>query len=485
MNQIQPLVTQPIEDSDGYKFSHYPQYPANAEFIDAHLTARGSDKFKYVIPAGFQYYTHEVLATPLTRFDIEEAEDDFGSYFGNTTLFNHTGFNHILNKHGGFWPVKMRALPEGWAIPVGLPLMNLRNTDPAVPWVTNFLETPLHEVWYPCTVATLSSLCRDIILDHLVKTGTPEDIDFKLHDFGFRGVSSRESAAIGGAAHLINFRGSDTFRAIRLLKRYYGVKKAGDAAMTVPAAEHSTITSWGREHEAGAIRNLLHVYPTGIVAAPMDSYDVYSACENILGTALKDEILARNGVFVARLDSGHPPEVAMKVLRILDKKFGCTVNQKGYRVLDPHVRILPSDKNDPQMIDLILSVMAVNGYSADNIATFGMGGALLQQVHRDDLQFAFKASYIVGENYERAVFKSPIGQTDKKSLGGRGLSTFYTDDKRYVAAPEADFKTGTNLFIDYYDTGNVLSYQTLDEIRGRRADSLFLMHRNSLTTASL
>jgi nicotinamide phosphoribosyltransferase len=122
------------------------------------------------VPAGFQYYTHEVLATPLTRFDIEEARR-FRFVFRLNTLFNESGFAHILNKHGGFWPVKMRALPEGWAIPVGLPLMNLRNTDPVVPWVTNFLETPLHEVWYPCTVATLSSVCRGIILEHLIKTG--------------------------------------------------------------------------------------------------------------------------------------------------------------------------------------------------------------------------------------------------------------------------------------------------------------------------
>jgi nicotinamide phosphoribosyltransferase len=434
---IEPLKTQPILDSDGYKFSHWPQYPPGAQFIDAHLTARGSAKWKYAVPAGFQYYTHEVLATPLTRFDIEEARDDFGSYFGSTDLFNQHGFDHILNKHGGFWPVKMRALPEGWAIPVGLPLMNLRNTDPVTPWVTNFLETPLHEVWYPCTVATLSSVCYGIILEHLVRSGTPEAIDYKLHDFGFRGVSSRESAAIGGAAHLYNFKGSDTFRAIRLLKRYYGVKNAGDAGVSVPAAEHSTITSWGREHEVDAIRNLLYRYPTGIVAAPMDSYDVYAACEHILGDALKAEILARNGVFVARLDSGHPPEVAMKVLRILDKKFGSTINDKGYRVLDPHVRILPSDKNDPQMIDLILSVMEVNGYSADNIATFGMGGALLQLVNRDDLEFAFKASYIVGDGYERSVFKSPVGQSSKKSLGGRELSRSTRTITSTCAAPES------------------------------------------------
>ena len=37
-----------------------------------------------------------------------------------------------------------------------------------------------------------------------------EGLPFKLHDFGARGVSSLESAMLGGMAHLVNFRGTDT-----------------------------------------------------------------------------------------------------------------------------------------------------------------------------------------------------------------------------------------------------------------------------------
>ena len=105
-------------------------------------------------------------------------------------------------------------------------LMTIENTDPACYWLPNYLETLLVQVWYGSTVATQSREMKNLILKYLRRTGDPSLVDFKLHDFGFRGVSSVETAGVGGAAHLVSFRGTDTFEGDhgrpRLLRRADG-----------------------------------------------------------------------------------------------------------------------------------------------------------------------------------------------------------------------------------------------------------------------
>merc|ERR1712070_326689 len=111
--------------------------------------------------------------------------------------------------------IEIKAIPEGTPVPVKNVLFTMVNTDPKCYWLTNYLETLLVQVWYPMTVATNSREQKKIIKSYLEKTGCSIDgIGFKLHDFGYRGVSSVESAATGGAAHLVNFLGTDTLAAI-------------------------------------------------------------------------------------------------------------------------------------------------------------------------------------------------------------------------------------------------------------------------------
>jgi nicotinamide phosphoribosyltransferase len=286
------------------------------------------------------------------------------------------------------------------------------NTDRAVPWLTNYVETRLSEMWYPITVATLSHACRKLILKHLKLSGTPEDIDFKLVDFGYRGVSSKESAMLGGMTHLVNFKVSDTIAAVLGAQKYYGEKMAATA---IPAAEHFTITSSGREHEVDAYRNMLEQFPTGPVAVVSDSYNIYDACEHLWGETLHDEVMAREGVLIIRPDSGHPPNVVLKCLEILGHKFGTTVNAKGFKVLDPHVRVIQGDGVDLKGIGDVLDRLHQYGWSADNVA-FGMGGGLLQKVNRDTLSFAFKCSTVTVNGVDRPVFKCPVAAHRRATL---------------------------------------------------------------------
>jgi nicotinamide phosphoribosyltransferase len=239
---------------------------------------------------------------------------------------------------------------------------------------------------------------------------------FKLHDFGARGVSSSESAALGGMAHLVNFRGTDTVLGVLAAREYYGEAMAG---YSIPATEHSTITAWGRERELDAYRNVLQQFakPGSVVACVSDSYDLFNAVQNMWGGALREEVIKSGATLVVRPDSGDPTEIVHQTLKLLNASFGSTVNAKGYRVLK-HVRVIQGDGVNPDSIRLILERITRAGYSADNIA-FGMGGALLQKLNRDTQKFALKCSAARIDGHWMDVYKDPVTDHGKASKRGR------------------------------------------------------------------
>lgn len=402
--------------TDSYKVSHYKQYPAGTTQIYSYFESRGGD-FESLTFFGLQYYLKEYLTGQVvTQAKIDQAEKLFTAHFGKDNLFNKAGWEYILKEHNGHLPVRIKAVPEGMVIPTHNVIMTVENTDPTCFWLTNFLETLLVQMWYPCTVATLSREVKVLITKYLAQTGNPSTIDFKLHDFGFRGVSSVEGASIGGAAHLVNFMGTDTVVALTFIQQYYHTN--GMFGFSIPAAEHSTITSWGQAHEIDAYRNMLDQYPEGLVAVVSDSYNVYYACEKLWGEVLKENILGRNGTLVVRPDSGVPKDVVLKCVKILGDKIGFNINEKGYKVLNPHIRVIQGDGVNYESIGEILENLKIHGWSADNIG-FGMGGSLLQKVHRDTQKFAFKCSCATVNGEDRDVFKDPVTDHGKKSKKGR------------------------------------------------------------------
>jgi len=401
--------------TDSYKVSHHRQYPPGTQAVFSYFESRGGE-FSETVFFGLQYVLDEYLAGAVVTLDkIDEAERIFSQHFSMGSFFHRAGWRHIVDVHQGRLPIRIKAAPEGSVVPTHNVLMTIENTDPDCFWLTNYLETLLVQVWYPCTVATQSRAMKQTIAAFLQETGTPEQLPFKLHDFGFRGVSSVETAAQGGAAHLVNFQGTDNVAGIAQAQRYYG---AGMPGFSIPAAEHSTITSWGREHEVDAYRNMLHQFPDGLVAVVSDSYDVLNACRKIWGEELKSDVLARDGTLVVRPDSGDPPTIVVQVLDILGDAFGFTVNDKGYRVLDAHVRVIQGDGIDREMLKKILEAMRASRWSADNIA-FGSGGGLLQKLNRDTCKYAFKCSSATIGGAERDVFKQPATDHGKNSKKGR------------------------------------------------------------------
>ena len=212
---------------------------------------------------------------------------------------------------------------------------------------------------------------------------------------------------------------------------------------------------------------MLIAYPTGPVACVSDSYDVFRACEKIWGEILKPDIVQRQGTLVIRPNSGDPVHVLAKVFDILAAKFGYTTNAKGYRVLPPCVRVIQGDGVNLFTIQNVLYQLAkFHGWSADNIS-FGMGGALLQQVNRDTQKFALKCSAARIQGEWRPVFKDPVTDPGKNSKHGRlaliqnandGLSTIEN-------VPQAGLKD--DLLQVAFEDGDVVTEHDLDSIRHR------------------
>ncbi len=412
-----------ILSTDSYKYSHFLQYPPGTEKVYSYIEARKGSQYEDIVFFGLQAFIDDYLKTPITLADINEAAKLIEMH---GLPFNANGWHRILSHHRGYLPIIIKALPEGTVAKKGDVLLTVENTDPELPWLTTFIETALlRAIWYPTTVATVSRETKKIIYAGLVKTcdNPDQEISFRLHDFGARGVSSAESAKLGGMGHLVNFMGSDTVEALVGARMHYDEPMAG---FSIPASEHSTITSWGREGELAAFENMLDKFEKSpIISCVSDSYDIYHAVSQYWGTDLHDKVVGRKGTLVIRPDSGHPPSVVADILMRLATKFGYSTNKKGFKVLSPCVRVIQGDGCTPAMIQQIIDKMIDVGYSVENVA-FGMGGGLLQKVDRDTLSFAMKASAVRINGEWKDVYKDPITSTGKISKKGRFDSPLLT-----------------------------------------------------------
>jgi nicotinamide phosphoribosyltransferase len=452
-------------NTDSYKPSHFLQYPPGTEVVYSYIEARkplAPDRTETVF-FGLQMFLKEYLSQPITAEDIDEAEMLLTAH---GEPFNRAGWDHILKRHGGLMPVEIQAAPEGLILPARNVLVQVHNTDEAVPWLTSYLETALlRAIWYPTTVATTSWHIKQVIRRFLTETADdPEAVlPFNLHDFGARGASSAESAAIGALAHLVNFQGSDTLGGVIAARRYY---QEPMAAFSIPAAEHSTITSWGQDGEADAFANMVRQFsrPGSLYSVVSDSYDVMRAVTDLWGGALKDKVLAAGGTLVIRPDSGDPVETVAEVMKRLIAAFGGVANGKGYWLLPPAIRVIQGDGVDAASIAAILTRLKDEKISAENVA-FGMGGALLQGINRDTLGFAMKASAIRINGLWRDIWKAPKGDPDKASKRGRLALTRTPDGIRTV--PIQACQVADNLLRPVFRDGHILVQDNLATIRRR------------------
>ena len=468
------MFISPILRADSYKASHFMQYPENTEYVSSYIESRGG-KFDNTVFFGLQMFLKEYLSKPITHTDIDHAKARITAH---GEPFNEAGWRHIVDAHGGYLPVKIEALPEGSTVPTKTPMVQIVNTDPKCYWLTSYLETALlRAVWYPTTVATLSAMFKATMKEVLDRTSDhPEGVNFMLQDFGARGVSSGESAGLGGSAHLVNFMGTDTMEALEYTTAYYGADMAG---FSIPAAEHSTMTAKGREGELQQITRMLDQFlaPGKIVAIVSDSYDLWNVIDNYFGKALKDRIMNSGGRVVVRPDSGDPVAIVPEAIERLMVNYGCTVNSKGFKVLPDCIRVIQGDGVSLDTVKEILLAMEKRGLSAENIV-FGCGGELLQKVNRDTLKFAQKASAMSYDGQWHDIFKDPLTDPGKRSKAGRFA---VLDDVACTVIQAKDLNGRGNQLKNVWENGRLLIDQAFDVVRTRAVQSAWRLSPSACT----
>ena len=400
--------------ADSYKYSHYLQYPEGMTDSQFYLEPRYSKVYDKVMSVLLQYEIKRYLLDPITMAEVENAAPRLKAHFFGADFCPISAFKNIVKKYDGFYPVEIRAVPEGSVVPLGNVLMKVVPTDPEYFWLPGWLETSLHRAfWYPATVATNDFREGvDIMTALLQSCDNPEaEFLFRNHDFGGRGVSSGESAMIGGGAHLSIFAGSDTLEAVDMMDQIYGGLEI--SGHSIAATEHSTTTAWGPQGEKAMWSNMIDKFAKyGIFAAVADSYDFDNAISNIWGKELRDKLLASGATVVMRPDSGDAKRNILYALEHNAANFGWEVNSKGYVVLNKAVRIIQGDGINPESLSELLRAILDAGYSAENVA-FGEGGGKLQKLDRDTYGWAYKESLVEIAQERIPVCKMTPGKKSK------------------------------------------------------------------------
>ncbi|HEY4399924.1 MAG TPA: nicotinate phosphoribosyltransferase [Lactobacillaceae bacterium] len=427
------MIDNLILATDAYKMTHHLQYPAGLTQLYSYGEARVGGESPTVSWFGLQSVVAEHLLTLITTAMIDEAEELSALTFGTTAYFNRDVWERVRDL--GYLPIRIKALPEGLEVPLGVPLFTLESTEVWFATTLNALETVLMHVWYPTTIATNSLYIKRALAPLFAQSGTVALLESAVNDFGLRGSTSLLSGARGAAAHLLHFTGTATLPAQSLLQAIYH----GDYGRSIRSSEHSVATAFGAEQgELVYLRAQLDSAPADLpVSVVIDSYDTLGFVANVV-PVFAEEILARRGRTIFRPDSGEPTQVVPAVLAQLAQIFGSTVNDKGYRVLNGNIGVMQGDGMNATTIVNLYKTLMTAGWSVDNLTT-GSGGGLLQEgFTRDTQRFAIKASYAKINGEDVNLHKQPKTDPTKISKAGRfkvvriegQLTTVQVDDLR-------------------------------------------------------
>ena len=428
----------PCVQADSYKASHFLQYPpaqlmvCYAEFRTPYQRDQSDHRLIFY---GLRYLIEEVLSVQWTIEDVDAAERFFSTHTAGSTpfAFPRDLFLSFIQHHDGYFPVRIEALPEGSVVHPHVPVFQVYARHEYSRLIT-YLETVLTHVWYASTVATLSRRTKDVIqrvFELTVDNDHQSLLSSRLHDFGYRGTTSEEQAIVGGCAHLLNFVGSDT-----MIAAYYAqmhLNQGRSVAQSIPASEHSVMTSFTTEEEA--TRRMIDTFggESRVFSVVFDSYDYVRALDVML-PSVAPQLIRKGGTMVIRPDSGDPCECVLQALRAGEKVFGVDINGKGYKVLR-HVAVIQGDGLSYSVVQKITQAVMDAGFSAECVA-YGMGGGLLQRVNRDTMSFATKLSFLIDEQgRSRLVSKQPKDDGGKVSHPCHHASPLQTSNHSTLSSP--------------------------------------------------
>ncbi len=489
----------PLTAIDFYKADHRNQYPRGTNEVYANFTPRSStharvlhDYDNKVVMFGLQYFIKDFLIDVWNDnfFNLpkDQVVNAYKRRMDNALGPDAFALDHIEALHDlGYLPLRIKALPEGARVPIGVPALTVVNTNPDFFWLTNYIESVIScYLWKPMTSATTAFEYKRLLTQYAVKTGSPLDfVQFQAHDFSFRGLSGIQDSLLSGAAHLTSFWGTDTVPAIDMVEEYYGANAGQEpVGFSVPATEHSVMCMGMQNGELDTFRRLINeTYPKGIVSIVSDTWDFWQVITSYLDT-LKDDIMAREGKVVIRPDSGDPvkivcgdPDAAKDspeykgAVECLWDIFGGTITQTGYKMLDDHIGLIYGDSISLERANAILEQLEAKGFASGNVV-FGIGSFTYQYVTRDSFGFAMKATSGVVNGERRDIFKDP--KTDdgiKKSA--KGLLRVEEENGSYVLYDQqSEEQEKQGAFEIIFEDGNLIKDQSLADIRKKLDDDL-------------
>ncbi len=483
---------------DFYKVSHREQYPDGTEYVYSTWTPRSNSHHptsKYVIAFGFQAFIKKYMIDYFNEnffnHNLSAVIAEYTRYIKYTLSIEKPYTKHIEDLWRlQYLPIKIKALPEGTKVPFRVPMLTIENTHPDFFWLTNYFETLMSaEMWMPSTSATISNEYRKIIERYAEETGADKElIQFQAHDFSMRGCVGLEASNLVGAGHLLSFTGTDNIPAIGYLENYYYANIEKElVGCSIPATEHSVMCAGGADNEFKTYKRLItEVYPNGMISIVSDTWDLWNTITNIL-PQLKNEIMNRDGKVVIRPDSGDPVDIICGlnsnpyaacfkkdynpedkgVIQLLWEIFGGTINEKGYRVLDPHIGAIYGDAITLDRAKEILKRLKNKGFASSNIV-FGVGSYTYQYNTRDTFGFALKSTACIINGREYKIYKDP--KTDngiKKSQKGKVVILEKDGKLIYEDMYNWNDKVSDDLLEVIYEDGILIKKQSLKEIRQR------------------
>lgn len=480
--------------TDGYKTGHHIQYPEGTQYVYSNLTPRSAKHapkgVKEITWFGLQYalkYIDEHFDKNFFSKERSEVipiiKEQLTAYLGYEYDTSHFEALHDL----GHLPIKVKSLLEGHRVPIGVPVMTIVNTLPEFYWVTNYLETILSTLlWQPTTSATIAYEYRRILEKYALETD-PENlglVPYQAHDFSMRGMSSVESSIASGLGHALYFRGSDSLPVIWGAKYYY---LSENVINSVNATEHSVMSAGSKEGELVTFRRLIEKYPSGILSVVSDTWDLWKVLTEYL-PELKDDILSRDGKLVVRPDSGDPVRIIcgfekheMKskhwtennpdnycinkgVIELLWDIFGGTINEQGYKVLDPHIGAIYGDSITITRCREICQRLKGKGFASTNIV-FGVGSYTYQYNTRDTFGFAVKATSVVINGERQDIFKDPVTSDGMKKSAKGLLKVMEIDGKYELMDQVSEIQEEEGELQIVYKDGEFLWTESLEDIR--------------------
>jgi nicotinamide phosphoribosyltransferase len=478
--------------TDGYKVGHHLQYPKGTNLVYSNFTPR-SNKYApngcdSVVSFGQQMVMKIIHESFEKNFFSRQKEEVCGEMKKELSMYLNTDYDvsHFEALHElGYLPINVRSITEGELVPIKIPVLTIHNTKSEFYWLTNYLETIISNLlWKPMTSATIAHQYRKVLSNWQQKTDKDNAwfIDWQGHDFSMRGLDSVEASMSSGLGHLTSFSGSDSLPAIHAARKYYG--EDGFVAGSVNATEHSVMCAGTKDDELGTFRRLMKTFPTGILSIVSDTWDLWRVCTEYL-PVLKKEILARDGKIVIRPDSGDPVDILCGqhdskwtrsiqdipkqkgVIELLWDVFGGTINEQGYKVLDPHIGAIYGDSITIDRADEICRRLESKGFASTNVV-LGIGSFTYQYNTRDTFGFAMKATYVEVDGEAREIFKNPVTDDGTKKSATGLLKVIKNDDgefmlndrSNWVECSQGELKT-------IYINGEFHNHVTLSDVKKR------------------